>query len=133
MLGQNTQNSIDIHTAEHRQRLAQMLMRLFDHWKLSTKDQASLLGLSPEARTTLSRYRKGNPLADNQDLLARAGHLLGIHKSLRLIFPHNIDLAYRWVTQPNRRFHNAPPLNIMTKGFEGLLTVRRYLDFERGR
>ena len=124
---------MDLHDADNRRRLTQMIIRLFDHWKLTPRDQAALLGLSTQGRTTLSRYRRGQALADNQDLLGRAGHLLGIHKSLRLIFPHNIDLAYRWVSQPNRRFGNAAPLDIMKQGYEGLLAVRRYLDFERGR
>ena len=34
---------------------------------------------------------------------------------------------------PNRRFGERAPLEIMKQGFEGLLAVRRYLDFERGR
>jgi hypothetical protein len=34
---------------------------------------------------------------------------------------------------PNRRFDGRAPLEIMKQGFEGLLAVRRYLDFERGR
>ena len=130
----HTQSEPDPHSPEYRRSLAKMIMTLFDHWGLKTADQAALLGLSPSARTTLNRYRNGQPFADNQDLLDRAGHLLGIHKSLRLIFPHNKDLAYRWVTQPNKRFGNVPPLEIIKeRRFEGLLAIRRYLDFERGR
>jgi hypothetical protein len=73
-------------------------------------------------------------LADSADLLARAGHLLGIHKSLRIMFPHDRDLAYRWIKAPNRRFDDTTPLEIMKRhGYEGILAVRRYLDFERGR
>ena len=71
-------------------------------------------------------------MADNQDLLERAGHLLGIHKSLRILYPHNRDLAYRWITTPNRRFGNRAPIEVMKEGFLGLVAVRRYLDFERG-
>ena len=63
-----------------------------------------LLGLSTQSRSTIARYRRGEPLADSADLLARAGHLLGIHKALRILFPHDRDLAYRWVSTPNRRF-----------------------------
>lgn len=132
MLQPVTEPTIDLHDAESRRRLAQMVARLFDHWNLSAKDQAALLGLSTTGRTTMTRYRNGAPLADNQDLLGRAGHLLGIHKSLRLMFPRNIDLAYQWISQPNRRFNNTPPRDIMKQGYEGLLAVRRYLDFERG-
>ncbi len=126
--------TLDPHSPEYRASLAKMIMNLFEHWGLKTEDQAFLLGLSPKARTSLARYRKGKPFADNQDLLDRAGHLLGIHKSLRLIFPHNRELAYHWVTQPNKRFDNKAPLDIMKEHrFEGLLAIRRYLDFERGR
>jgi Protein of unknown function (DUF2384) len=125
---------VDLHARESRGRLARLLVALFDHWALSAVDQAVLLGLSPQSRSTLARYRRGEPLADNADLLARGGHLLGIHKALRILFPHDRDLSYRWVSAPNRRFGGAAPLDIMKRhGYEGILAVRRYLDFERGR
>ena len=125
--------AIDLHQRDQRGRLARMIVKLFDHWQLSAPDQATLLGLSAESRATVARYRKGEPLADRTDLLARAGHLLGIHKALRSMFPHDRDLAYRWITTPNRRFGDRMPLEIMRQGYEGILAVRRFLDFERGR
>lgn len=125
--------AIDLHQRENRERLARMVVQLFDHWQLSAPDQASLLGLSPTSRATVARYRNGEPLADNTDLLARAGHLLGIHKALRIMFPHDRDLAYRWVSTPNHRFGEHKPLETLKQGYEGILAVRRYLDFECGR
>jgi len=125
--------AIDLRARESRAQLARMIVQLLDHWHLGAADQAVLLGLSGQSRSTLARYRRGEPLADSADLLARAGHLLGIHKALRILFPHDRDLAYRWVSAPNRRFGERSPLEIMKQGFEGLLAVRRYLDFERGR
>jgi transcriptional regulator with XRE-family HTH domain len=125
--------AVDLHARESREELARMLVTLLEHWKLPPADQAMLLGLSAQSRSTIARYRRGEPLADNADLLARAGHLLGIHKALRILFPQDRDLAYRWVTTPNRRFGERAPLELMKQGFEGLLAVRRYLDFERGR
>jgi len=124
---------VDLHHRTNRERLAKMVASLLDHWKLALNDQAALLGLSAQSRSTIARYRRGEPFADSADLLARAGHLLGIHKALRIMFPHDLDLAYRWVSAPNRRFGERAPLEIMKQGFEGLLAVRRYLDFERGR
>jgi hypothetical protein len=124
---------VDVHNLENRTALAKMVIRLFDHWALPTADQAALLGFATGSRSTLARYRKGSPLDDNVDLLGRVGHLLGIHKALRIIFPHNRDLVYRWVITPNRRFGGKCPVEIMRNGYEGLLAVRRYLDFERGR
>ena len=125
---------VDLHARESRERLAHMVVSLLDHWNLAPNDQAVLLGLSTQSRSTIARYRRGEPLGDSADLLARAGHLLGIHKALRILFPHDRDLAYAWVTTPNRRFGDAAPLDIMKRhGYEGILAVRRYLDFERGR
>ncbi len=123
---------VDRKRRDARERLARMLAQLFEHWGLSTGEQAALLGLSPDNRSTLARYRKGEPLADSRDLLDRAGHLLGIHKSLRILFPHDRDLAYRWMTTPNRRLAARPVDVAVERGFEGLLAIRRYLDFERG-
>lgn len=116
------------HTID-RSELAKMVMNLFTHWGLSTEDQLELLGLSPTNRAALTRYRKGEPLAQNRDLLDRVGILLGIHKSLRLLFPHNRDLAYAWMTQPNKAFDGMPPTETIKKwGFSGLFMVRAYLD-----
>jgi hypothetical protein len=119
-------------TRDARARLARMIVKLLDHWTLSTAEQSALLGLSAGSRSTLSRYRAGEPLADSRDLIDRAGHLLGIHKSLRILFPHDRDLAYRWMSTPNIRFGARPVDVVVEHGFEGLLAVRRYLDFQRG-
>src|SRR5262245_17046550 len=123
---------LDLKTRDARERLARLVTRLFELWQLSTTEQAALLGLSADNRSTLARYRKGDPLADSRDLLDRAGHLLGIHKSLRILFPQDRDLAYRWMTTANRRLGARPVDVVMQRGFEGLLAVRRFLDFERG-
>ena len=131
---QETAPRVDLRARASRERLAKLVVALMDHWRLPLPDQAALLGLSARSRSTIARYRKGEPFADSADLIARAGHLLGIHKALRILFPHDRSLAYRWVTAPNRRFGGVTPLEIMKKhGYEGILAVRRYLDFERGR
>jgi len=124
--------AIEPGSREARRRLAVMVTTLLEHWNLTTAEQADALGLSTGSRSTLARYRSGEPLADNRDLLDRAGHLLGIHKSLRILFPHDRDLAYRWMTQPNRRLGARPVDVVLEHGFEGLLALRRYLDFQRG-
>lgn len=122
----------DLGSRDARVRLARLVTTLFDHWALSTAEQAMLLGMSPGHRSTLARYRRGEPLGDSRDLLDRAGHLLGIHKSLRILFPHDRDLANRWMSTPNRLLGARPVDIAIERGFEGLLAIRRYLDFERG-
>jgi hypothetical protein len=127
-----TTPAIDPGSREARTRLARMITTLFEHWKLSTAEQAAALGISAGSRSTLVRYRAGEPLADDRDLLDRVSHLLGIHKSLRILFPHDRDLAHAWMMTSNRRLGARPIDLVVRHGFEGLLALRRYLDFQRG-
>lgn len=120
--------------APDRGALARMVMKLLDHWQLNTDDQAALLGLAPGNRSALGRYRKGEAIGSTRDQYERVGHLLGIHKNLRLLFPHNPELAYAWMSSPNRAFDNRSPVEVIREfGFAGLLMVRAYLDNTRGR
>lgn len=118
-----------ITAAQDRGALAKMIMTLFDHWKLTTEDQASLLGIAASNRAALTRYRKGEPIGTSRDQFERVGYLLGIHKNLRLLFPQNRDLAYRWMSTRNKAFDNLTPVEVIKEwGFAGLLMVRSYLD-----
>ena len=119
--------------SQDRGALAKMVMALLDHWKLSTEDQAALLGLAPSNRAALSNYRSGKAIGTSRDQFERVGHLLGIHKNLRLLFPKNRDLAYAWMTTRNKAFDNLTPVDVVREyGFAGLLMVRGYLDRARG-
>ena len=120
-------------SSQDRGALAKMVMNLLDHWKLPTEDQAALLGLAISNRSALMRYRKGEAIGTSRDQYERVGHLLGIHKNLRLLFPQNRDLAYRWMSTRNKAFDNLTPVDIVREwGFSGLLMVRAYLDRARG-
>ena len=118
---------------EDRGALAKMIMTLLDHWQLTTEDQAALLGLANSNRATLARYRKGDAIGTSRDQYERVGHLLGIHKNLRLLFPQNRDLVYAWMSTRNRAFDNRTPVEVIREwGFAGLLMVRAYLERARG-
>lgn len=121
-----------ITSTQDRGALAKMIMTLLDHWKLTTEDQAALLGIASNNRAALTRYRKGEPIGTSRDQYERVGHLLGIHKNLRLLFPQNRDLAYRWMSTRNKAFDNLTPAEVIKEwGFAGLLMVRSYLDRAR--
>jgi hypothetical protein len=118
---------------QDRGALARMVTRAFEHWKLGTEDQLAMLGLATNNRAALGRYRRGEPLAPNRDLLERAGHVLAIHKNLRLVFPQDRDLAYAWMSQRNKAFGGLAPVDVIKEwGFSGMLMVRAYLDRVRG-
>lgn len=119
--------------SQDRGALAKMVMTLLDHWKLNTEDQATLLGIATSNRSALSRYRKGEAIGTSRDQFERVGHLLGIHKNLRLLFPQNRELVYRWMTTRNKAFDHMTPVEVIREwGFAGLLMVRGYLDHARG-
>lgn len=122
------------HQEQDRSALAKMITKLFTLWGLSSEDSLELLGLSASSRSVLTRYRKGEPLSTNRDLLERVASLLDIHQSLRRLFPDdeqnpaNREFAYRWMTTPNRAFNGMTPTEaVKAHGFIGLVMVRGYL------
>lgn len=116
-----------------RRTLTAALLRMFEHWELSTEEQLALLGYQPDSRATLTRLRRGRPIANRRDLLDRAGHLLAIHKNLRLIYPRNPKTRYGWMKSRNRDFAGSTPIQVAERyGLPGLAMVRAYLDRMRG-
>ena len=119
----------DLDSNENRQQLTRMVMRLFDHWKLTTADQLELLGLSANSRRMLSQYRKSKALPGNRDMLDRLGWLLVVHQDLRTLYPENPELCYTWIHRRNRHLDNWTPLEVMkAQGFIGIFRVAQLLE-----
>ncbi|HEY5810890.1 MAG TPA: antitoxin Xre-like helix-turn-helix domain-containing protein [Povalibacter sp.] len=120
-------------TRDERVVLARAVTRLFELWQLGAADQLMLLGMNETNRIALQRYAKGEALAANRDLLERVGHLLGIHKSLKLLYPKNPDIVAGWMSSPHAAFEAARPVDVVRRfGFAGLLMIRGTLDRMRG-
>ena len=133
MHAQHTDLSGSTRNRDERVILARAITKLFELWKLIAADQLMLLGLNESNRIALQRYSKGEALAANGDLLDRVGHLLGIHKSLKLLYPHNPEIVAGWMSSPNTLFDGATPVDIVRRfRFPGLLMVRGTLDRMRG-
>ena len=109
--------------------LTRMVMRLFQHWKLSSQEQSLLLSLSAKTRSSIARYRNGaSTLSPDRDTHDRVKYLLSIHKSLRTIFPYNRELVYEWPKAPNKYFDGKTPVQVMVEeGFLGVVRVDNYL------
>ncbi|HKE93734.1 MAG TPA: MbcA/ParS/Xre antitoxin family protein [Povalibacter sp.] len=120
-------------TREERVVLARAVTKLFELWQLSSADQLMLLGLNESNRIALQRYARGEALAANGDLLERVGHLLGIHKALKLLYPKNPEIVAGWMSSPNALFDGTIPVDVVRRfRFAGLLMVRGMLDRMRG-
>lgn len=119
--------------SKERTSLAKMCVRLLELWDLDRRQQAVMLGLSPRTRSTLRNYAKGTPLPDQRDILDRAGHLMGIIKSLEILFPANPELIESWATTPDRMLAGLTPYEVVEReGLAGLRDLRAYLDHLRG-
>ncbi|RVM06136.1 MbcA/ParS/Xre antitoxin family protein [Sinorhizobium meliloti] len=103
--------------------------KIADHWNLSTEDQILLLG-SP-GRSTFFKWKKETASLP-ADTKERLSHLLGIWKSLHILFTDDA-LANEWVHRRNRYFDGASALDIMLEGnVSSIYKVRQYLDAQRG-
>lgn len=117
-------NNIDLNSIESRKALTKMVMRLFALWKIPATTQAILLNRS---LSTIYRYRKDGCCADDE-VLDHIGVFLGIHKNLRILYPHNQELVYEWVHMTNRAFGDRRPIDLMRQWLGGMIDVRSYLD-----
>ncbi len=119
-----------IESSHDLQALYQMSRRLFSLWNLSPADQVALLGVA-----RLDGWMSGMTESESvqPEFFERLGHIFGIHKSLRLLFPQNRELAYRWISTPNKAFGGLSPLDfIKGRGVGGLVIVRCYLNRASG-
>jgi Protein of unknown function (DUF2384) len=119
-----------------RRRMSGPAMRSFFNvagiWQLSTEEQRALLGWPAES--TFFKYKAGQVSTLPYDMLMRISLVLGIYKSLHILYPEP-DLADRWIKLPNSNpmFGGKPALTLMAEGgMDGLYHVRRLLDGRRG-
>ena len=121
---------------EQRRRLSGPALRTFFNianvWQLSVAEQRALLGWP--AASTYHKYKSGDHAALSFDTLTRLSLVLGIYKSLQVLYPEP-QFADAWIRMPNTNaiFGGATPLSVMIDaGIDGLYRVRRLLDGRRG-
>lgn len=112
--------------AESPQPVIRMVIALLDLWCLTAAQRAALLGIDCDS---MAGVMAGAEIELNSAHRERCGHLLGIHRQLRLLFPMNLELAYSWMTSRNRAFSNVTPVELIgASGVSGLLAVKDYLQ-----
>jgi len=116
-------------STDDRCKLAGLIMRLFQLWRISSNDKLALLGLDSSDHKLLEDYEHGAPLPDSEEVLKRAGYLLGIHKNLRILYLKNPSLVYDWIKKYNGEL-GPTPLETMKTGIEGLASIYQFLDSE---
>lgn len=120
---------------ENRARVSGAAMRTFLNivrvWELDFAAVRTLLG-TPAAAQFQAWYDAagaGEPLTLETDVLLRISAVLGIYKSLRVLYGSERD-GLNWLRGDNRGslFNGKAPIELMLSGFEpGLMDVRGYL------
>jgi hypothetical protein len=126
---------INLNDQTERKRLSPSAIKAFfnimEKWAIKDADARDLLG-GVSNGVFYEMKKKPNRVLDT-DRLARISLLIGIFKSLNILYPE--DLAGAWVTLPNknRLFSGGTPLSYMVQGgLAAMWTVRRLVDSRRG-
>ncbi len=106
---------------------------LMEKWGCSAAEQKALLGTV--GNTTYHKYKSLPEVRLSHDLMERISYLMGIHKSLRIIFSNQEESADHWVGKPNQAapFNGQSAMQLMLSGcITELADVHRYLKRECG-
>ena len=126
---------INLNDQTERERLSPSAIKAFfnitEKWAIKDADARDLLG--GVSNGVFYEMKKNPNRVLDTDRLARISLLIGILKSLNILYPE--DLADAWVTLPNknRLFSGGTPLSYMVQGgLAAMWTVRRLVDSRRG-
>jgi hypothetical protein len=95
-------------------------------------EQRALLGWPPSS--TFHKYKSGDAGPLSFDTLTRISLILGIYKSLQILYPEQA-FADGWIRMPNVNplFAGRAPIAFLSdSGIDGLFQLRRLLDSRRG-
>jgi hypothetical protein len=109
------------------------LRHLRAQWALSGNEIASMLNLPA---TTVNHWFRSGCIPVGKPPFKPDGqavfHLIAIHWNLGAMFEGSPESQLAWLNTPHPDFL-ASPRSVLSKNIEGLIRVRRYLDFVRER
>lgn len=101
-------------------------------WDCSQEEMMQMLG--GISRSTLAKYQKLPYIKLSRDTLERISYILGIYKSLRVMYP-TAERANRRIRLATSEvpFSGTSALDFMARGsMKHLMQARRYFDAKRG-
>jgi uncharacterized protein (DUF2384 family) len=126
----------DLSRPEERRRLStaalKALFKIVEHWGVRDEDARQLLRDMSNGTYYQLKQNPRNKTLD-EDRLLRISYLIGIFKSLNILYSQR--LADQWMQLPNSNpiFAGRTPLDsILHGGTRAMDTVRRLLDARRG-
>lgn len=117
-------------TPEQKIEFTRRVINLLDEWGLDDSQQIQLLGLPESTRSRqVRKFRHDTPFPDDEDLMERVEHLVGIADALRTSYPTNAFGGVMWMQRRNSRFKDRAPLAAMLEdGLPTIVAIRIHLD-----
>ena len=117
-------------TQEDRLSLTRSVIGLLESWGIGLSEQIAILALpSGTSVRNMRHYQMDTAFPDNEDVLERIEHLIGIADALRTTFPRNPQMGPLWMHRRNKHFRRRTPVDIMVEdGLNGVIAVRTHLD-----
>ena len=118
-------------TYEDKAKLAGIIISMLDSWEVESAQQIRLLSLPEKTPLrAIRKYRKSEtPFPENEELLEKIYHLVGIAEALRTTYPRNDHIRAQWMNVPHKRFSGRTPIQTMLDdGVKGFISVRAQLD-----
>ena len=83
--------------------LSSMIIKLLDSWEVDSADKIKLLSLPDNTPTrSIRKYRNCTPFPENDVLLEKIEHLIGIADALRTTYPRNMHMGPQWMNKPHQ-------------------------------
>lgn len=99
-------------------------------WGMTNDEMRVMLGHL--ARPTFYKWKRGDIGYVPHDTVTRISYILGIYKSLQILFP-SPDRADQWINRPNKAFGGQSAKDRMLAGeITDLALIRQHLDAARG-
>jgi hypothetical protein len=113
--------------------IAKAFWNLTKKYELTHEDIITILGKKFDHKT-IQKFKTAMELPEGHDFIMRAIHVLGIHNSLRIIYPHNDSLVYSWMKSKDRDLKNFSPIELIKesgiKSLSAIIFLRNQLDYK---
>lgn len=118
---------------ENADLLGKNFFKICEEYKIDSKDQVIILG--QKHLRTIQNWKKENTIGQTWDVFNRVSLLLGIVKSLNVIYPRNPEIVNEWLHKNRKLFKGKSALELIVEdplqSQAALFTVRRVLDMYR--
>lgn len=117
----------DIHEA-----LGRAFWNIAEKYGFSQKEIATLLAINENNRQRIKKLKMDRAIPNDPDKALRVSHLVGIHKNLRVLFPHNREIVYSWLKTKRDILDGKSAMEYIAEdplqSLPRIFSIRRLLD-----